>query len=203
MGIKPVREEYYGVICIVVGCTVMMFDPKAVRTDGVEASVWIYAIAFFTCIFGAIFFMISGKTLKSLPPLTLLLMMSFYLWIFAAISSRIVDERVQLFSTDPQFGVFGFMDSETWVYSYFGFGLFAGLGYSACSVLALLFFSPLVVSNAFLFEPLVAQLEGYLLGLDRMPGVITLACSGLAVSGLVFFFRGSKARAEMIAIDRY
>jgi hypothetical protein len=64
MGIKPVRQEYYGVVCVIVGCTAMISDPKAVRTDGVEASVFIYAIAFFTCMFGAIFFLVSSKNLK-------------------------------------------------------------------------------------------------------------------------------------------
>ena len=74
MGIKPVREEFYGVVCVIVGCTAMICDPKAVRADGVEATVSVYAVTFFTCFFGAIFFMVSSKNLKSLPPMTLLML---------------------------------------------------------------------------------------------------------------------------------
>ena len=76
--------------------------------------------------------------------------------IAAAFIAKLLDSRVHIFSTDPEFGVFGFMNSENWVFSYFVFGLISGVGYTACSVLSLFFFSPLVVSNAFLMEPFFA-----------------------------------------------
>lgn len=94
MCIKPVRQELFGVLFVVSGCVVMLSDRRAVRKDGVEASLFVYAVCFLTAFFGALYFMISSSNLKSLPPMTLLLCMSIYLFILTACVGKMIDHRV-------------------------------------------------------------------------------------------------------------
>jgi hypothetical protein len=83
------------------------------------------------------------------------------------------------------------MNRDTWFYAYFVFGIVCSFFYTSCSILSLYFFNPLFVSNAFLLEPFVAQALGFAAGLDQMPGILTLVGTVLAISGLVFFYKGS------------
>ena len=134
----------------------MIGDPRAVRKDGATTSLFVYGIDFFTAFFGAFYFMISSANLKSLPPMTLLFLMSFYLFFFSSCMSKVMSPEAVRFSNDPKVGCFGFLNEETWMFCYFVYGIFCSVMYTACSVLSLFFFSPLVVSNAFLMEPFVA-----------------------------------------------
>jgi hypothetical protein len=60
--------------------------------------------------------------------------------------------------------------------------------------LCLLFFSPLVTSNAYLLEPFFAQLLGYMLGLDKLPGLMTAVGTVFAIAGIMNIDKGSKER---------
>ena len=76
------------------------------------------------------------------------------------------------------------------------YGLFCSFFGSAGYVLTLLFFSPLVTSNAYLIEPFIAQVLGYSLNLDKMPGIITLLGTICALAGILFIAKGDKERNE-------
>jgi len=69
---------------------------------------------------------------------------------------------------------------------------FGNAGYT----LSLLFYSPLVVSNASLVEPLLAETLGFVLGLDALPGLLTLIGTVFAIYGIVQIERGSRERLE-------
>jgi hypothetical protein len=56
---------------------------------------------------------------------------------------------------------------------------------SAGYTLSLLFFSPLVTCNAYLVEPLIAQFLGYLVGLDKLPGLMTVVGTVFAIFGIM------------------
>jgi len=75
------------------------------------------------------------------------------------------------------------------------YGILCSFFGSAGYVLTLIFFSPLVTSNAYLIEPFIAQLLGYSLGLDLMPGIMTLVGTLCALAGIVFIAQGDKQRS--------
>ena len=66
------------------------------------------------------------------------------------------------------------------------YGIFCSFFGSAGYVLCLLFYSPVVTSNAYLLEPFIAQALGYYLGLDQMPGLMTFLGTLMAVVGIWF-----------------
>ena len=59
-----------------------------------------------------------------------------------------------------------------------------------------MFVSPLVVGNALLLEPFLAQIWGFLLGLDHIPGVLTWVGTSIAALGLYFFSKGAMQREK-------
>ena len=59
-------------------------------------------------------------------------------------------------------------------------------------IISLNFFSPLVTSNAYLLEPFFAQILGYMIGLDKLPGVISLLGTGCALVGIMYIDRGAR-----------
>lgn len=81
------------------------------------------------------------------------------------------------------------------------YGIFCSFFGSAGYVLTLLFFSPLVTSNAYLIEPFIAQTLGYFLGLDKMPGILTLVGTLSALAGIVFIAKGDKERSAEAEMD--
>jgi hypothetical protein len=49
----------------------------------------------------------------------------------------------------------------------------------------MLFYEPLVVSSCLLMEPFVAQFYGYVMGIDKFPGVITFLGAFVIIYGIV------------------
>ena len=93
-------------------------------------------------------------------------------------------------------GCLGFLNMNNPALALFSYAIFASFFGSAGYVLCLLFFSPLVTSNAYLVEPFFAQLLGYMFGLDKMPGMLTALGTLFAIFGIAFIDRGSKRRLK-------
>jgi hypothetical protein len=95
-----------------------------------------------------------------------------------------------------QYGCLGFLNpnNDPWLIG--AYALFASFFGSAGYVLCLLFFSPLVTSNAFLVEPFFAQVVGYLMGLDKMPGLVTFLATISAITGIYYIEKGSRQRVR-------
>jgi len=53
-----------------------------------------------------------------------------------------------------------------------------------------LYFSPLVIGTAVLFEPIGSQIIGCLLGLDQIPGAMTFIGTLVTLIGLYFVTKG-------------
>ena len=93
-------------------------------------------------------------------------------------------------------GCLGFLNLNNPALAIFSYAIFASFFGSAGYVLCLLFYSPLVTSNAYLVEPFFAQLLGYVFGLDKMPGFMTALGTLFAIFGIAFIDRGSKRRLK-------
>ena len=89
-------------------------------------------------------------------------------------------------------GCLGFFDPRIALIAFITFGILCSVMGSAGYTISLLFYSPLVVSNAFLIEPLVAQLLGFYFGFDDFPGIMTFIGAIFTIAGLIFIDRASR-----------
>ena len=77
------------------------------------------------------------------------------------------------FSLDREWGGFGYFHKDEVFYAFICFGLTAGFFGSLGYVISLLFFSPVIVSASFLFEPFLGQMIGFWMKIDHFPGWFT------------------------------
>lgn len=107
------------------------------------------------------------------------------------------DPEVSLFSFNTEIGCLGFLNlADNALLPLFCYALFASFFGSAGYVLCLLFYSPLVTSNAYLLEPFFAQMLGFWLGLDKLPGAMTGIGTLFAILGIAFIDSGSRDRTS-------
>lgn len=70
--------------------------------------------------------------------------------------------------------------------------IFGSAGYVAC----LKFFSPVVVANAYLIEPIVAESLGYIMGIDQFPGILTILGSTIMLIGVILIDKKNADEAK-------
>jgi len=140
------------------------------------------------------YFLLSARNVKTVPICALLLTMAVHTWLINSLIARSVDPQIRIFSFDMTYGCLGFLNPGNDPRLIASYAILASFFGSAGYVLCLLFFSPLVTANAFLAEPLFAQLWGYFLGLDGMPGVLTIIATLFAIGGIYYIEKGSRER---------
>lgn len=152
--------------------------------------------------FGALYFLMSARNVKTFPVCLLILIMNIHTWVINSLVAKYENHDITMFSLDTHTGCLGFLNlSHNDLLPLFSYAVFASFFGSAGYVLCLLFFSPLVTSNAYLLEPFFAQLLGFSLGLDKLPGVITAIGTISAVAGIAFIDSGSRDRQKSIEAD--
>ena len=67
-----------------------MSDPSAERNDGKEGSVLTYSICLASAIFGAFYFLMNAKNVKSLPICFLLLIMNVHNFVICALLAKVM-----------------------------------------------------------------------------------------------------------------
>lgn len=156
-GIKPVKYEYIGISLAIAGCLFLVFDPSAQKADGTSPSITVALIDLGSAIFGAFYFVMNAKNVQSLPICFLIFLLNLHTFFLNyAIARAFFDKNVVLFSTDPQNGCLGFLSKEAALIAFLPYGILGSFFGSAGYVISLLFYSPVVTSNAFLVEPFMA-----------------------------------------------
>ena len=95
-------------------------------------------------------------------------------------------------SFDIEFGLFGFLNSSNLFYCFVPFGIFAGFFGLPGYVVALKFFSPVLVSTSMLLEPFISQLFGYYFEIDKAPGFLTYLGTLIVIVGIFSIQSASK-----------
>lgn len=85
----------------------------------------------------------------------------------------LVYEDFEYFSFDVKMGGFGFLNPDEFVAGFVGFGLASGFLTQSGSVLCLKLVPPVIITACFLVEIFIGQFLGYLLNIDKMPGMLT------------------------------
>ena len=139
--------------------------------------------------------MMNGKNVKSLPILQLLFFMNICNFIMCSLLAVLITKgEAKFFSTDPVHGCFGFLNPQVALIAFVPYGILSSFFGSAGYVLCLLFYSPAVTSNAFLLEPFVSEALGYYMGLDKLPGLMTLFGTILIIAGIMYLQQGNNLR---------
>ena len=86
----------------------MIIDPNAVREDGKAGEISVYLVALASGMAGAGYFLLSDKYMKEIPFCFFFMMVCIHLFIINGFLGMIEDSRTQFWSTDPEFGCFGF-----------------------------------------------------------------------------------------------
>ena len=92
----------------------------------------------------------------------------------------------------PTRGLFGWLDGKQAFTTIFFYGFFATFFGSVGYILSMQFYSPLVVMNAILLEPLFAQILGCLFGIDHFPSAITILGVIMIFGGTILVNKGTK-----------
>ena len=122
--------------------------------------------------------------------------MNLHTFFINSMVAKINDPSIQIFSLDLETGCLGFLNVNNAALPLLSYALFASFFGSAGYVLCLLFYSPLVTSNAYLVEPFFAQILGYIFGLDQLPGWFTALGTLFAIFGIAFIDKGSRKRLK-------
>ena len=107
---KPILIEIVAFFIVLTGQIIMIADPHAEREDGKQGSFFVYLITLGSAAFGAGFFILGDKQIKQLPLYFYFMILSFHQFFIWFILAKISDSRTTFFSTDKEWGAFGFFD---------------------------------------------------------------------------------------------
>ena len=144
-------------------------------------------VNFFAAMFGAFYFILSAKNVKDIPICSLIFFMNIHFMVMNSIlaSLNILGNGPPFeISMSPTAGMFGFLNPQCAFTAFVPYGIFCSIFGNAGYIVCLLFFSPLVVSSSFLLEPLVAQVLGSVMGIDKTPGPLTIFGTLIIIFGI-------------------
>lgn len=163
IGVKVLPGEFRGLLFALFGCIIILSDPLAHRKaeeNGLVQSPLIPNLVNLTsAFFGGIYFLMNSFNVNSLPIISLVLFQNIHLWVINSTMAHIFsppDVHIEYFSTDMYTGCLGIFDRRIAFIAFIPFGILCSIMGSAGYTISLMFYSPLVVSNAFLIEPIVA-----------------------------------------------
>ena len=122
--------------------------------------------------------------------MTHLLLLNFLIMIIFTILAVLVEDA--RFDLNPTKGLFGWLDGQQAFTAIFFYGFFATFFGSVGYILSMQFHSPLIVMNAYLLEPLIAQVLGCLYGIDLFPSMITILGMIMIFGGTLLVNKGTK-----------
>jgi drug/metabolite transporter (DMT)-like permease len=144
-------------IFAMIGCAFILADPQALRKADLSGSTLLpNVINLISAFFGALYFLMNAKNVNSMPIVSLVLFQNIHLFFINSLLAKYSNPDIEIFSFDMNTGCLGFFDPRIAFIAFIPFGIFCSIMGSAGYVICLLFYSPLVVSNAYLIEPFIA-----------------------------------------------
>ena len=105
VGVVPSRKECLGVVLAILGCIFIIMDPKASRvaSDSVDTTDESYLPAIIDLVsafFGALYFIMSARNVKSIPVCLLILLMNMHTFVINSCLAMYQNPEIEIFSTD-------------------------------------------------------------------------------------------------------
>ena len=161
---------------------------------GISAESDVTLLGDIAAIIGAIavvgYFLAGRKLRQWMPLFVYILPVTFIAAIFLAIMSMMLEGTV-LSMSDENISMFGWM-SSSWIWYVVYLAVFPGIvGHAGISAV-LRWFPPIIVSVAYLFEPLVGSFIGWILGTTGIPSLWTWVGATVLMIGTVLVIRGDE-----------
>tara|TARA_B100000674_G_scaffold376467_1_gene318961 strand:- start:50 stop:1012 length:963 start_codon:yes stop_codon:yes gene_type:complete len=161
---------------------------------GISAESDVTLLGDIAAIIGAIavvgYFLAGRKLRQWMPLFVYILPVTAIAAIFLAIMSMMLEGTVFSIS-DENISVFGWM-SSSWIWYVVYLAVFPGIvGHAGISAV-LRWFPPIIVSVAYLFEPLVGSFIGWILGTTGIPSLWTWVGATVLMIGTVLVIRGDE-----------
>lgn len=187
--------EKLGAALTIFGVLVLLSDKSAKKSDGREASLWGEFFGFMVSVFYVLFFLINSVLVKRLHGLIVYTLMNLVV-IFIMVLVILCFSGQGIFTTlsmDLQYGVFGCFSLEKLPVTLL-VGSVSGLFGNGSYVMINKYFEPHIASIFFLFQPIVSQMLGLILGLDKLPGIPTWLGFLITSSSIYMITQGSYKR---------
>lgn len=185
-----------------IGVLCMLVDPSALRVDGKQGTYTDYALVLLSAVFGAFYFHMNAKNVKDMPICMLLFIMNVHNFFLCSALAMLTSDKIEIFSLDVENGCLGFLNPQVMFVALVPYGILAAFFGSAGYVLCLLFYSPVVTSNSYLIEPFIAQALGFMFGVDKIPGFMTLLGTLFAIAGIWYLQKGNNEKqAQKLDIE--
>ena len=138
----------------------------------------------------AFLILMNGILVKTVPIFTSVSIQACFGLVYSIGINYFVTKDYQFFSTNPMSGGLGLFTQDFSAVVSFSLsaGFFGNVGY----VISLLFFSPVIVSAVFLFEPALGQLLSYFAGIDEFPGWMTWSGTACVFFGILLIQRADR-----------
>jgi drug/metabolite transporter (DMT)-like permease len=161
---------------------------------GISAETDVTLLGDLAAIIGAIavvgYFLAGRKLRQWMPLFVYILPVTVIAAIFLAIMSMMLEGTVFSMS-DENISMFGWM-SSSWIWYVVYLAVFPGIvGHAGISAV-LRWFPPIIVSVAYLFEPLVGSFIGWILGTTGIPSLWTWVGATVLMIGTVLVIRGDE-----------
>mmetsp|Transcript_9622 Transcript_9622/g.16160 ORF Transcript_9622/g.16160 Transcript_9622/m.16160 type:complete len:299 (+) Transcript_9622:647-1543(+) len=188
------KYERYGAAVVAVSLLAMLADRNSVREDQVihppgklyvkfKSTIWTDVVMLATNVPGAIYFILNRSLQRHRIMNHIIIMSILTMLTFSLMALFFENAGMNLHASN---GLFGWLNSENCFEVVFFYGFFCTFLGSVGYILSMQFFSPLVCMNAFLMEPIVAQVLGCLVGIDRIPNFLTILAL-LAITASAFY----------------
>lgn len=166
--------EKIGAIMTIFGVLVLLSDKSAKKKDGRDASLWGEFFGFMVSVFYVLFFLINSVLVKRIHGLIVYNLMNLIVICILTTVFLLFGEASisRVLSMDPQVGIFGCFATEK-LHVTLLVGLISGLFGNGSYIMITRYFEPHIASIFFLFQPVVSQILGLVLGLDMLPGTST------------------------------
>ena len=183
--------EKVGSLAVVIGTVFLMWDPNVQKTGDQETSIFGEILALlWACIF-ALFLPWNKALLSKMPALVILVFNSFISLICSAIILLLFwnSDLSKLISFDPHEGIFGLFSNEQILVTFLlgPFSILSLGGYA----LALNYFQPHIIGNAFVAEPFLGQVLGWTTNQDKVPGILTFIGGFIVLPSVLIVAKGS------------
>ncbi|MBF13919.1 MAG: hypothetical protein CMA97_00170 [Euryarchaeota archaeon] len=161
---------------------------------GISAETDVTLLGDLAAIIGAIavvgYFLAGRKLRQWMPLFVYILPVTFIAAVFIAIMSMMFEGTV-LSMSQENISMFGWM-SGSWIWYVLYLAVFPGIvGHAGISAV-LRWFPPVIVSVAYLFEPLVGSFIGWILGTTGIPSLWTWVGATVLMIGTVLVIRGDE-----------
>ncbi|CDW88380.1 drug metabolite transporter superfamily [Stylonychia lemnae] len=190
------KYEYLGILLAMIGCVISVFD-EIQKVNEKDLNIPLGDISGLLCSIFMVIQMNCTHELIQKVPTSLATLFSIVVGLLLIIAFGLLFDNFT-FDMNMNTGIFGFCNSEYFLYTFFILGFFTGAVAQFTEYQSLKYFSPLIVINFLLFEPIISQFQSCWLGIDQAPGEMTYIGGLFTLLGIFFVSYGGQLLEDIL-----